>query len=306
MLLNGGFNVKVAQSIRKVFRQVLANCDNFATGRSRIFIIMRHQKNRQSMCPGPVENEAAEAVAQPGIELPERFVEQQRLGLRQQHAQECHAGPLSTGKCCRITGFEAFEAGLRKGRGDALAPHAPVEARGQPESQIAGNRQVRKQQIVLEQDADMAALGRQGPDLDAGQANPALPPEGRVEGAAKIGEQARLAASGGTHQGGDLPRRDREVEGSEQQLAAEPEPDAGEDQASTVGAGHRPGHRPSPRRPPRTTAGRSMAKAKPASGSAAWRNPKTPARRRSPPVPSATASVVSVAKRPAPANTVGR
>ena len=83
MLLNADFNVKEAQSIRRVFRQVLANCDNSATGGTRIFLVMRDHKYRQSVCPGTLEDETAEAVAQPGIETPERLIEQQGPGLRQ-------------------------------------------------------------------------------------------------------------------------------------------------------------------------------------------------------------------------------
>ena len=140
MLLKGCFNVKVAQSIRKVFRQVLANCDNSATGGARIRRVMRDHKYRQSVCPGTLENEAAKAVAQSGIEPPERLVEKQRPWLRQQHAQERDTGPLSAGKCRWIAGLEACEACFGQRRGDPLAAFALVESRGQPEGQVACNR----------------------------------------------------------------------------------------------------------------------------------------------------------------------
>ena len=62
----------------------------------------------------------------------------------------------------------------------------------------------------------------------------------------------------------------------------------------------------SSRRLRNSQAGRAIAAANTKSGSSACKSANTPAIRRSPPPAWATASVVKVAKRPAPANTVGR
>ncbi len=57
---------------------------------------------------------AAEPGAQAGIQAAEGFIEQQRLGARQQGAQQAHPRPLPAGERGRIARGEARQPGAAK------------------------------------------------------------------------------------------------------------------------------------------------------------------------------------------------
>jgi hypothetical protein len=91
---------------------------------------------------------------------------------------------------------------------------------------------VGERQIVLEQDADPAALRRQVSDLDVAEADPSSGRECRIEGAADEGEQARFAATAGAHYGRRLARRHAAGERRNQQAVAEPDENALQNQCA--------------------------------------------------------------------------
>jgi hypothetical protein len=78
--------VKVGKLFSGFVRQVVTNCDNFATGRLGIRHIMANHKNGQTIRPGAIENKLAKLMAQSRIQTAEGFVQQQGPRLRQQHA----------------------------------------------------------------------------------------------------------------------------------------------------------------------------------------------------------------------------
>src|SRR5690606_8291310 len=122
--------------------------------------------------------------------------------------------------------------------------------------------------------------------------------EGRIEMTADKGEQAGFAAAARPRHRDDLAWPYGEAEIGNQHLIADAQADMLQHQAHAGSL--------SPARSRCSRAGTAMAAAKTSSGSSAWAIAKTPRMRRSLPADSVTASVVSVAIRPAPANSVGR
>ena len=69
--------------------------DDGAAGCRGVRGVMGHQQCRQPLGASVIEHGTAETVPQAQIEPPERLVEQQGLGLRQQGAQQGDTGALS-------------------------------------------------------------------------------------------------------------------------------------------------------------------------------------------------------------------
>ena len=93
---------------------------------------------------------------------------------------------------------------------------------------------MREQQVVLEEDADPAALGRQLGDLDIAKQHPPAGRECRIEGAAYEGEQARFATTARAHDGRHFARRHAAGKGRNQQAVAESDEDALQGQGAPV------------------------------------------------------------------------
>ncbi len=105
---------------------------------------------------------ALHLAAQGHVEGAQRLVEQQDRRLDDQCAGQRHALPLAAGELVDATRAEAREPDqgqcrldLRRALGPRHAPH------GQTEADIAGDRQVREQGIVLEHGRGRAARRRQ-------------------------------------------------------------------------------------------------------------------------------------------------
>ena len=129
----------------------------------------------------------------------------------------------------------------------------PAQARGQRESEIAPDRQVRKEQVVLELQPQAPLLGRDVGQVVLADEDAAGDAEGGVHRAREPGEQRRLAAAGGTHDGHAFARRDVEVERCEQRARAERDAHAAQVQRVVHASLARP------RRRPITTAGTASA-----------------------------------------------
>src|SRR5579871_5810723 len=122
---------------------------------------MSHHQNWQMIYTRTRKYELAKLLAEGGIQPAKRLIQQQGLGLREQHPKQRDAGPLTAGKRGGITPGKARETGFRKRRFDPHPPFATREPGRQTEGQIAPDRKMRKQQIVLEKDAQSAPFGRQ-------------------------------------------------------------------------------------------------------------------------------------------------
>jgi hypothetical protein len=115
-----------------------------------------------------------------------------------------------------------------------------------------------KQQVVLKEDADPAALGRQFADLAVAQTHLPAGREGRIEGPAQEGEQAGFAAAAGTHHRRHFSRRHGAGERGDQHALAQADEDTFEAQGRR-GHGGAPDGRPERRHPSVGAASRNAA-----------------------------------------------
>ena len=162
--------------------------------------IVGHQQHRQAAPRRLVEDEALEFAAQRKIELGEGLVEQQRLGRGDQRSHQRDASALSARQCCRVAIRKAREPRLGERRFDARAPSGPpAHFRVEAERDVGADREMGKKQVVLEQHANSAPLGRQRGHVVTIDHHPAASGKRRLEMAADIGEQRRLACTARPH-----------------------------------------------------------------------------------------------------------
>jgi hypothetical protein len=115
----------------------------------------------------------AHVVAQLRIEVGERLVEEEHLGLHHEGAGQGHALLLAAGELARIALAVAFQPHepqrlLDAGRGLGLRDLSHLE----PEGHVLGHRHVREERVTLEHHAGVAPVRRHmgdvlGPDGDA-------------------------------------------------------------------------------------------------------------------------------------------
>jgi hypothetical protein len=101
------------------------------------------------------KHEGAKLVAQRGVELGKRLVEQQGLGLREQGAHERHARALPARERGRVAVPVAAQARLIQ-RLQHLGQPRCVRTRRHGKQQVLGHGHVGEEQRVLEQQADAA------------------------------------------------------------------------------------------------------------------------------------------------------
>jgi hypothetical protein len=152
----------------------------------------------------------AHLLAQQRVEVGQRLVEQQDVGLEHDRTREGHALLLAARELARVAVAEAFQLDHAEHRthflgddGGGKLPHLETEG------QVLVDRHVRPERVVLEHEADAAPLGR-----DVGDA-----PFADEDVAARRGEEAGngaqrggLAAAGGAEQGHQLAVADDQVE----------------------------------------------------------------------------------------------
>ena len=153
-----------------------------------------------------------EAFAQVNVEVGEGLVEQEELWPGRQRAGERDALLLAAGEFVRVFFAAAGEAdGGEQGADPRRAFGGGLG--GDAEGDVAGDREVREERVILEDHADLARLGRQA---EAGVGD-ALPAEAdfacgdRLE-AGDAAQERGLAAARGAEQAGDLAARDGKID----------------------------------------------------------------------------------------------
>ncbi len=176
----------------------------------RLVLVVRDQDRGGAGALDDVAHLARELFAQLDVEVRERLVEQQQVGLRRQRARQRDALLLSARQLVRILVPVAGEPDDL----DALgrAPHAlGAGAAVQPEGDVVGDGEMREQGVVLEHHADAALLRGHGQvarrDHLAGDAD--LAARHRLE-AGDAAQDGGLAAARGAEQAADVAARERE------------------------------------------------------------------------------------------------
>ena len=106
----------------------------------------------------------AHLFAQIGIEIRERFVQKECLGLDDEGARERHALLLAAREFARVAIGEAAEVGGIQNRGEFAIDGGAVElAQLESIGDVFGNRHVRPQRIALKNHRHVAPLRRQRP-----------------------------------------------------------------------------------------------------------------------------------------------
>ncbi|EGE55388.1 hypothetical protein RHECNPAF_930033 [Rhizobium etli CNPAF512] len=143
-------------------------------------------------------NFRAHFEAQLGVEIGERFIEQQHVGLADQGARQRHALLLAAGKLGRPPAHQI--ADLDEG-GDLVDLLADLGGRHtlylQRKADVFGDRHVRVERIGLEDNADIAGLARQVGDIAVAEEDASA---GRPVNAADRKKRRRFAAAGRTEQ----------------------------------------------------------------------------------------------------------
>ncbi len=152
----------------------------------------------------------AHLVAQPGVEVAQRFVEQQQPRPDHQRPRQGDTLLLAAGQLRRKTMREIAKANqgqcLPHPFGDfPLADAAHLQAEGH----VGEGRHVRKQGVVLEHHRHVAGVHRRRGDVAPVQHDAAA--IGRVD-AGDGAQNGGLAAAGRTQQGEELTLRDRKVD----------------------------------------------------------------------------------------------
>lgn len=150
------------------------------------------------------------ALAQVLVERAERLVHQHQLGIEHERAGERDALLLAAGELLRVAVAEGLELHHAE---RALHPRLDLVRRqlahAQREAQVVGHRHVRKQRIVLEHHADVAAVGRHPVDDLAVEAD--LAAGGRLE-AGEHHQAGGLARTGRPEQGEELAAANVEIQ----------------------------------------------------------------------------------------------
>ena len=128
----------------------------------RLVVVVGHEDDRQPEADEELPQLGDESVAQRPVERTERLVEHQQLRCRRQRTREGDALLLAAGELARPAGARsprarrAFERLPRPGFGFGARPtlHA------QPEAHVADHVAVREQRVVLEHEAEPAAMRR--------------------------------------------------------------------------------------------------------------------------------------------------
>ena len=138
--------------------------DDAVRQRHRFGLVVRHIDERDAGAALQRLELGAHALAQLGVEVRQRLVEQQDRRLDHQRARQRHALLLATRQLTRMALLEAFKAYRRQNALDALAnPSAPGFGDAKPEGDVLEHRHVRPHGIVLEHHAHAALLRRHHP-----------------------------------------------------------------------------------------------------------------------------------------------
>jgi len=134
------------------------HCDAVAH-HERLVLIVRDEDRRDSKFTQQMAQLDLHGLAQLAVERAERLVEQQQRRLDDYGARDRDALLLSAGEREHAAIREAFHAHQRERLADALLDLGLRDAlRLEAEGHVFGDRQMRKQRVVLEHDADIAPV----------------------------------------------------------------------------------------------------------------------------------------------------
>ena len=162
----------------------------------RLLRIVGHHHRRRAAFAQDRDRVGADAVPKPAVETRERLVHQEDAGTWHDGAGQRDALLLAAGSLMRIGIRHMRQPDARERRERLLAPRPAIE-RAKPEHDVAQNRHMREQRIILEHQADRPLLRRdehrRAVDLLAIDQHP---PRIRAIDARRDPEKGRLAAPG--------------------------------------------------------------------------------------------------------------
>src|SRR3954470_6634352 len=187
--------------------------DHRPAGGPGVVLVMSHEKNRETAFARMIEGEAAKILAQSSVQLAERLVEEKRSRGREQGPHQGDARLLPARKSCRVAAREAIETSIGQGLIDlSAASRAGRIGDSQTKGQVLADREMRKQEIVLKQDADAPLLRPQLRDRFAPDQHRSLRRECAIEKAADIAQKSRFPGAARAHDRHDLTGFDDAVE----------------------------------------------------------------------------------------------
>ena len=141
--------------------------DDEAVGHGQgLLLVVGHHHGGQSELALQFADLDAHLLAQLGVEIGQRLVEQQHVGPEHQRTGQRHALLLAAGQLPRQPVAEMIEPHQAQGLGD-LRRHLGLRylAHLEAEGDVLGHRHVRKQRVALEHEAGVALPGRQAGDV---------------------------------------------------------------------------------------------------------------------------------------------
>ena len=159
---------------------------------------MRDHHGRQSELALQLADFDAHLLAQLGVEIGQRLIEQQHVGPENQRAGQRHALLLAAGQLSRQPLAQVLEAHEAQCLGN-LRRHLRLRhlAHLEAERDVLGHRQMRKQRVALEHEAGVALPGRQRGNVALAQTHAA---GRRLDEARHDAQRRRLAAAGRAEQ----------------------------------------------------------------------------------------------------------
>ncbi len=131
--------------------------------RHRLGLVVRHIDRRVAILVVQSANLEAHLLAQVGVEVRQRLIEQQSLRLHDQRASKRHALLLAAGEFAWIAGRERCEPRGRENGVELLLDRVVVHLpQLQPVADVARDRHMRPQRVALEDHRHVAPLGRYG------------------------------------------------------------------------------------------------------------------------------------------------
>ena len=164
----------------------------------RLLLVVRDHDRGQAELSLQVADLDADLLAQFGVEIGERFVEQKHVGLHGERPGERDALLLAAGELARVALVEPGQAHEPQGLGDPRRAVGGSDlAHFQTEGDDLRDRHMREERIGLEDQAAIALPGRQGGDVALADGDLA---GSRLDEARDHAQGRGLATTGGAEQ----------------------------------------------------------------------------------------------------------
>jgi hypothetical protein len=178
--------------------------------RERLVLVVRDHHGRQAERALELADLDTDFLAQLRVEVRQRLVEQERIGLDDQRPRQRDPLLLAARELARQSVAEPLEAHQLERTRDFLADHRVGElAHFQAERDVLGGGEVGKERVALEDEPRVPAVGRQVRHVAAAESDPARR-DGHEAGDHPQGR--RLAAPARTEQHDQLALLDRQRE----------------------------------------------------------------------------------------------